>query len=505
MTYKISYLMVLITLIAFPLSAYGVQDIEKKDSLFGLGYVALNPPGIAKCYSVTGIRWIKLPDVRWQYVEPIKPAKIFGKKRHFYNWKLLDKVVKEYQRYGFNLQLILRAKCGWASQTIKDKRIEIGSAGITTTFPKKEHIQDYSDFVQAVVERYDGDGKSDMPGLRYPILYYEIESEAQHEAAWQGTAQEYIELLRIANKAAKQANYDAKIILSGFDFGDVFDDIPNEATMQKRFKKTRSYGRRDLDFIVTTLKAKEHYDIIGIHYNRDYKGIFKQIEYIKRFSDRPIWADDATSSPFLLAQGGYYFNPLYPQHKAKKLFKRVSDGDPEAARWFRREQAKLTTKKFVAGSGEGLKKIMMGLTAIWKATPGLGGFHGNFFLTNMVDDDMNPLPVFRTLELLVEKLDGYTSVIRVDKGDNNIYLYKFIVNSNPVYVLWYDDNKNQLPGDPEATKKVDLWAVTGPVKATHIITDLNIAEPFTELKQVKAGILSIVATETPVILERISE
>jgi hypothetical protein len=35
----------------------------------------------------------------------------------------------------------------------------------------------YSDFVRAAVERYDGDGVSDMPGLKTPIQYWEIDNE----------------------------------------------------------------------------------------------------------------------------------------------------------------------------------------------------------------------------------------------------------------------------------------------------------------------------------------
>jgi len=315
----------------------------------------------------------------------------------------------------------------------------------------------------------------------------------------------YVAIVTIYDKiTSKKANNGAKIILSGFDFGDLFDDMPSEAVIQKRLNKSRSLGRRDVDFITTTLKAKEHYDIIGIHYNRDYKGIYKLVEYIRRFSDKPIWADDATSSPFLLSMGGYYFNPLYSQRDAKRLYKKVVDGDPIAVSWFRKEQAKLTTKKFVAAAGEGLKKVMMALTAIWKASPGVGGFHSNFYLTSMVDAKMNPLPVFYTLGLLVEKLDGYTSVQRVGLGDNSVFCYKFGVNSKAVYVLWYEDNKNQQPGQAEGTKQVGLWAGVGPVKVTSIITDLGQERPLTETKEVKDGIVSILATETPVILERVN-
>jgi len=39
------------------------------------------------------------------------------------------------------------------------------------------NVSDYSRFVGAVIERYDGDGIDDMPGLRYPILHWEVFNE----------------------------------------------------------------------------------------------------------------------------------------------------------------------------------------------------------------------------------------------------------------------------------------------------------------------------------------
>jgi len=40
----------------------------------------------------------------------------------------------------------------------------------------------YRRFVLALVERYDGDGKDDMPGLKYPIKYWEASNEPSHQS-----------------------------------------------------------------------------------------------------------------------------------------------------------------------------------------------------------------------------------------------------------------------------------------------------------------------------------
>lgn len=474
----------------------GIEPNDLESSIFGVGYAALKPPGIAKTYGRAGLRAARLANVQWQFVEPVRPFR-----KHRYRWNLMDIIVKEYQAHGLVLQVILRAKSKWASRPLANRKLDIGGGGIATSFPKEDCLDDYAAWIGAVVERYDGDGQNDMPGLRFPIYHYEIESEAQHEAAWQGTAEEYIRLLKIANEAAKAACPRVKIILSGFDMGDLFDDSPSEKVLAERFAKIEQAGRRDQRFIETTLKATDAYDIIEFHYNRDYKGLSGLIAYIRRFSSKPIWAGDAASGPFLLAVSEVFFNPMYPPEKGAALAKRIGAGEKEAVAWFRKEQAKLTTQKITTAAGEGVKKVFMELTAVWKRTAGMGGFHNNFSMQNMVNDDMTPLPVFRTLELLVQKLDGFTSVARVNVGTPNVYAYKFTVKGRPVHVVWYDDGKNQGPGEGEGHATVKLPFGSGQASVTQIITGMTQTQATTSRLVAQGGALSLELDETPVIVE----
>jgi hypothetical protein len=38
-------------------------------------------------------------------------------------------------------------------------------------------MEDYTEFLKKLVERYDGDGVNDMPELKYPVKYWEIMNE----------------------------------------------------------------------------------------------------------------------------------------------------------------------------------------------------------------------------------------------------------------------------------------------------------------------------------------
>ena len=466
-------------------------------SIFGLGYAGAKPPGLAAIWAKTGVRSIKLANVQWQFLEPRPP----NKKGHVYRWNLLDRIIEEFQYHGFNIQPELKSKSRWGSKPLQNKLLDIRGAGIASTFPKRDRIADFEAFIEAVVERYDGDGVDDMPGLRAPILYYEIESEAQHEATWQGTAEEYTRMLRIGRKAALKANPNVKIILAGINLGDIFDDFPTPGVVAQRFGEIVKAKRRDREFIDATLKADDAYDIVEFHYNRDYTGIYGTVAHIRKFTKKTIWAGDATSAPYLQALPGIDFNPFCPRERGKELYEKIVGSDRETVAWFRAEQARLTAKKFICAAEMGLKKVMMQFTAPWKAKAGVGTFHQNFFVMNMVAQDLSPLPVYYTIKTLVDKIEGFTEVERLDLGNKGFYAYRFRVGGKPVYALWFEDGRRRLPGEKEGSRQVELDVGSGQALVTGIVTALDQTQPRAQVMPTRKGKLSLLVTETPVFVE----
>ena len=464
-----------------------------EDSIFGVGYVVLEP-GYAKLYAQTGIKWIKLPDVGWKRIEPSPPSG----GRHNYKWNLLDKIVKSYQAEGFHFIVLLRAKSTWASSPLRDSRMDAKGTGggIVTTPPKLEYWDDYADWVRAVVERYDADGVADMPGLRLPILDYEIESEAQHHGTWQASVDDYLKLLRTAYDAAKEANANTRIILTGINLGDTFDDRPSNSTVESRFSTLKKRGREDVDFIKRILKDGK-YDIVEFHYNRDYMGIYGTVDFIRKYTSREIWAGDATSAPWLVSIGE--LNPLFSDKVGMKLFDKVVAGDRKTVNWFRAEQSSLTAKKFVVAAEVGVTKVIMETTNQWPMPEGATYFWKSWHVQNMVTKDRSPLPVFHTLRLLVDKLDGYSSVKRLGDRRSKVYGYEFTVRGKPVYVFWYEDGIVQGPNDAAAKVTVDLSSLVGrsTARVTPIITELGRTAARSETRDLKA----VVLTETPIFVE----
>jgi hypothetical protein len=87
-----------------------------------------------------------------------------------------------------------------------------------------EETEDYSAFVRAAVERYDGDGVADMPGLKTPIRYWEIDNEpdlknapglGRRARSGFSTPEQFAEIVRVSAAAIREADPAAQILQGG--------------------------------------------------------------------------------------------------------------------------------------------------------------------------------------------------------------------------------------------------------------------------------------------------
>ncbi len=127
-----------------------------------------------------------------------------------YNWTIPDLVVKLVQEYDMQI-LIQFWNC---PKTIKAYS-DLDMSDID--------LEKYLEWLKAMVERYDGDGIDDMPGLKYPVLYYEVLNEPiQHNP--EEETKKYVRILRRSYEAIKEANSSAKVLVGGLL--DVQRDLP---------------------------------------------------------------------------------------------------------------------------------------------------------------------------------------------------------------------------------------------------------------------------------------
>ncbi|MFQ6122808.1 MAG: hypothetical protein ACE5LA_07125 [Dehalococcoidales bacterium] len=104
----------------------------------------------------------------WHPVEPEKGRYVFTKS---------DRYVREAQERGIQILATIWPFVDWDQDYWKSQPGWQPSRGFEQELPtsryKPHDTEAYQRFVKRLVERYDGDGQDDIPGLLYPIKYWE--------------------------------------------------------------------------------------------------------------------------------------------------------------------------------------------------------------------------------------------------------------------------------------------------------------------------------------------
>ncbi len=144
----------------------------------------------------------------------------------------------------------------------------------------------YAAYVRAVVERYDGDGVDDMPGLRAPVGAWELDNEPDLKArAGLCAPAEYAAVLRVTSEAVRAAAPGVRLLAPGL------------------YAAHGPGGRAYLDALAAEPGAADAIDVLSVHAYADDLG--QQAGQAVRaareaFPGKPVWVTEAGRS----ARGG---------------------------------------------------------------------------------------------------------------------------------------------------------------------------------------------------------
>ena len=483
---------------------------------FGVEYMV---PGLARIYAATGAKWAKAaPEgFDWGTIEPKPPAN----GQHAYDFTIPDTLIREYQEAGFqNFHIYLQCRNPWATSK------PLPRTGHPSYPPKPQFMDDYAAYVRAMVERYDADGKEDMPGLRYPIRYWEI--EAEWGTFWPAGVDEYLTLLRVARQAVKDADPEAQVILQGFLLWGIFEGDPDSTELERRLSDPM-YGRGRRALLAATSDVLSHpelFDVVEYHSLSDWTEVFGTARFLrgemhKHGYEKPLWAGDVNFNinPMLWwGQANYPYVAAQKNAILKWLQAMKNPRDPlhkQAEAWFRAEQARFTAKKILSCMGEGLAGINMGNLEDWEvfsilpAVTGTGGFCGLIDRKppRRMDEPRvpgEPRPAYWTMKQIIEKLSHCHSPQRLDLG-KWVYAWRFQGQGaqgqgGSVVALWYEEPRGLLPGQPEPKRTVYLPTTATSVIVYPIITAAGQREVTGTAKQVDQGQVRLVVGSAPVIV-----
>lgn len=289
----------------------------------------------------------------------------------------------------------------------------------------RQYVQEYSylpsdeesyiDFVRACVERYDGDGIDDMPGLTNPIKYWQLDNEPPRGL------QDYAEFLMITYQAVKDADPEAKVIIGGTT------GMPPASDYLNNFNQNYLPTLEEL-----TGFEGQYFDIFDIHWygnaSGDYRGLGEVYDYID------VKLDALGLSPpegyWITEMGTYSGSPVEKNHPFQT----------------EHQQARDVVKRCVYSLSLGIKKVFLAFGLI-------EGFHhsdGYFDHTGLVyngegSDDLG-LGVkklsYYAYKKMVDVLEGSDlDDIQVIQEQDGIYIYKFTRQGKPIWVVWNENDK----------------------------------------------------------------
>lgn len=488
-------------------------------SRFGLDYVfALGPyyrdEKWPRLWAESGAGWVQFAGVSWRAIEPKPPRS----GTHDYRWSRLDEAVQLWQRYGFHIAMWLQLGNGWFAGPVQYKPLgELLKFSNSDRLPKPEFMADYESWVTALVERYDGDGHQDMPGLLRPILYYQCGNEYANPMFWTGTLEEYITLLKLTRRAARRACPKVKIISNSLRWNNFFHGDPRAEHVQERWQgflarlpnqMLREGWQRNFELNVLTIRHAELVDVIDVGGNGGWPtataGYFtwvnRQLAKLHLPAPPPeLWDAEARCEPQLKAST-MSFHPDQVPPDGKEilgLLKRKSDPrHEEAVAWYRAEQARLCVKVFVTRFAAGAEKVFMGMPSDWDNSPAAWIFPNPY--VGLVSSSGQPWPAFYAMKLLASLIDGFKTAEQLP-GPKGVELYRFGFDDGrpTTWVAWLAEERLRGLSEPLPTRRVRLAPVTLPVTLYQTPTTTQMPPA----RQIAGtGALTVELDPTPLIL-----
>ena len=257
-------------------------------------------------------------------------------------------------------------------------------------------------FAQAVaklVERYDGDGVDDMPGLTYPIRVWELINEYSSTASGpvsRPSRSLFIEMIRQGYQAVRNACSTCLIAYDPFDKNDTLALLNTVPASNIDIVSYHTYAPLDKPKF-----ADDDYYILN------FSGFLNTVG----LSGKPVWGTEYA----------FYDNPTRNGSVENGT---VTASQTDNARWF------VQTTSYVLGTGLFEKFIYTEITS-----PRDGAVGSPLDWMALIDKNGNKRQIYYSFKRMAGLVDYFVSKEQLQLG-NNIYGFKFKKAYENVYVLW---------------------------------------------------------------------
>ncbi|KKU26290.1 MAG: hypothetical protein UX39_C0010G0002 [Candidatus Magasanikbacteria bacterium GW2011_GWA2_46_17] len=489
------------------------QAPRSKEIIIGIEYAVRGQ--VAAEFAKLGIPAVKpLPEsINWSKMQPDISKSV--------NYTDADQFVRDYQKAGFR-EIVMGLR------TLSHAEDNQATYGKNRPVPKPEYRDEYAAWIKGMVERYDKDGRDDMPGLKYPVRYYEIEVE--FSAYTPERTGEYLEKLKIAYEAAHQAYADVLVAHSAFLTATAFDSDPQPSQYEKAFAEMyipdKHHNLADMRKI---LDRPELFDLVNFHELADPIMIERTVKWLKyetarRGYTKPIIISDTSPSPFISygratgCTGLFLGIVVWPAKEKDRCrladyFNGILNNNAATVEWKNRFVAGDMVKKVVIAAANGVQLINTAFTGDLPILSTKFGFAGagNGGFAGVVSEQYNLItqkyriteyrPGFYALKQLAGKLKGTLSIVR-ERSDNDVRLYRIKNAREEYWIGWVHPDYLILPDDQEPKKQISLNIPNG----ARIINMAKSGEAENEtVVSASNGSVKIDLTTTPVYIFKASQ
>ncbi len=362
-------------------------------SIFGVQtYGALNSPAAAITLAQEAhVRWVRT-DIAWFAVE------ITNTVPPNYNFSGYDLSILAAKQAGFESVVTIWGNPSWAA-TYMQGPID------------KVPLSKFTDFISAVVTRYNGDPASGAPEVVYWEFYNEPDNGSRRYAEtggygyWGNYGAEYAQMLCAVYPVVKAANPRARVVIGGLAY-DWFED------------QGGPFVREFLDNVLAA-GGGQCFDVMNFHYYPAFA---------------PNWAP---YGPGLSGKANYLRNKLSQYGLSKPMICTEAGWPSDIYGSTPEIQTQFVVKLFTQSRASRLDNMM------WWTWIDPGSSYGAFGLLTQA---LERKPSFYGYKAAAEKIGGaiFNRALSVaELGDPNMEGYLFTLNSKPLYVLWSNDGVTQ--------------------------------------------------------------
>jgi hypothetical protein len=432
------------------------------------------------------------------------------------DFRRLDDYVREYQRAGFgDLVICLRANAKWAARAP-------GLIKWDDTNPKPEHYDAYEKWIQSVVERYDGDGNGDMPGLRWPVRYLEIGSEfSSYEP---GPVAHYIETLEHAYAAAHRASPSVLVAHAAFMPTTAFKTRPAASVESYRaaFQKIEVDQTHGLDDIWSILDRPDLFDVANFHALADPAEVEDTVRWLgfemsRRGYRKPVMISDTFATPFI-AWGpatscdgpkdklGKMIPPAVETDRCRlaQYFSKLVAYDEQTVRWTQGFVAQDAVQRAIVSAEQNVRMVNLAYTTdlpfltgrLLRAGAGVTAWAGFVELKGKCVDARRP--VFYATKQMMGHLRDYQGIQRIPYPEPQVRAYQIRTPTGSRWVAWLDPGRVILPGEEIPRKTISLPVTASQVTLEPVITGKGQATPERTGMPAPGGRVELTLTPRPV-------